>query len=172
MPTDQPSTDVEPRHNGSIVSQAIRFSVVGAAALVIDVGGFNALRNLGSGPLHYHPISAKVISSIAGATASWLGNRHWTFRQTRRAKVRHELFVFALVSVIAIVISTACLAVSHYLLGFHTQLADNASGNGIGLILATLFRFWAYKHHVFVSDNNEPSPDTPDSRQTTQWPIV
>ncbi len=73
--------------------------------------------------------------------------------------MRHELLVFALVSIIGILISTACLALSHYLLGLHTQLADNVSGNGIGLILSTLFRFWAYKHHVFVSDKGLPIPD-------------
>lgn len=159
MSTDQPPTDVEPRHNGSTARQAMRFGVVGVVGLIIDVGGFNVLRNPGPGPLHDYPISAKVGSSVAGATVSWLGNRYWTFRQTRRTKIRRELCVFALVSITAILISTACLAVSHYLLGLQTQLADNISGNGVGLILATLFRFWAYKHHVFVSDESEPVPD-------------
>ncbi len=153
------SVGAESRPNGSVTRRAVRFGVVGVAGLIIDVGGFNALRDFGPGPLHDYPISAKIISSVAGATVSWLGNHYWTFRRTRRAKMHHELFVFALVSIIATLISTACLAGSHYLLGLHTQLADNVSGNGIGLILATLFRFWAYQHHVFVSDDAVPIPN-------------
>ncbi len=153
------SVDAQSRPNGSVTRQAVRFGVVGVAGLIFDVGGFNALRDFGPALLHDYPISAKIISSVAGATVSWLGNRYWTFRRTRRANMRQELFVFALVSIIGILISTACLAVSHYLLGLHTQLADNVSGNGIGLILATLFRFWAYQHHVFVSEQGLPIPD-------------
>ena len=143
-------------HNGSGLRQAFRFGVIGIAGFAADVGGFNLLRNEGPGPLHDYPISAKVISSLAGVIVAWLGNRYWTFRHTRRDRMHHEFLLFAVVSIIGIAIAAACLAVSHYALGYHSQLADNVSGNGIGLVLATVFRFWAYKHHVFVSQNGEP----------------
>ncbi|MBO1767814.1 GtrA family protein [Allobranchiibius sp. GilTou38] len=143
-------------HNGSGLRQAFRFGVVGIFGFAADVGGFNLLRSEGPGPLHDYPISAKVISSIAGVIVAWLGNRYWTFRHTRRDRMHHEFLLFAVVSIVGIAIAAACLAVSHYLLGYDSQLADNISGNGIGLILATVFRFWAYKHHVFVSRNGEP----------------
>lgn len=149
-----------PPHKGSGVRQVMRFGVVGLVGVLADVGGFNLLRNFGTGPLHDYPISAKVISSVAGVIVAWLGNRYWTFRHTRRAKVHHEFLLFALVSLIGILIAAVCLATSHYLLGFKTQLADNISGNGIGLVLATIFRFWAYKRHVFVSENGEPFTDS------------
>jgi hypothetical protein len=42
-----------------------------------------------------------------------------------------------------------CLWVSHYALGFTGAVADNVSANGVGLALATGFRFWAYRTHVF-----------------------
>ncbi|WP_246159946.1 hypothetical protein [Microbacterium rhizomatis] len=38
---------------------------------------------------------------------------------------------------------------SHYLLGFTSQLADNISGNVVGLVLGTAFRFAAYRWLVF-----------------------
>lgn len=147
------------QHKGSGLRQVMRFGVVGLGGLLADVGGFNVLRNFGTGPLHDYPISAKIISSVAGGIVAWLGNRYWTFRHTRRDKVHHEFLLFAIVSIIGILIAAVCLAISHYLLGYTTQLADNISSNGIGLVLATVFRFWAYKHYVFVSENGEPFTD-------------
>ena len=47
-----------------------------------------------------------------------------------------------------------CLWVTHSWLGSYwpvltSRLADNISGNIIGIGLATLFRFWAYRRFVF-----------------------
>jgi len=41
------------------------------------------------------------------------------------------------------------LAVSHYLLGLQSPLADNISANVVGLAAGTTFRFWAYRRYVF-----------------------
>ena len=38
---------------------------------------------------------------------------------------------------------------SHYALDLTSPLADNIAANGVGLVLATAFRFWAYRRHVF-----------------------
>ena len=47
---------------------------------------------------------------------------------------------------LGMLIALACLAVSHYVLGFHSALADNISANVIGLGLAMVFRFWSVPH--------------------------
>ena len=52
-----------------------------------------------------------------------------------------------------------CLGFSHYVLGLTSKLADNISANGVGLVLATLFRFWGYKTLVFVA--SKPADDAP-----------
>jgi hypothetical protein len=57
---------------------------------------------------------------------------------------------FGLMNVIAMGIAVACLAVSHDVLHFTSTLADNISGNVIGIGLGTLFRFWAYRTFVFT----------------------
>jgi hypothetical protein len=54
-------------------------------------------------------------------------------------------------NIIAMGIAVLCLAVSHDLLGFTSKLADNISGNLIGIALGTLFRFWAYRTFVFTA---------------------
>lgn len=134
-----------------VVRQLARFGVVGALGFATDVGVFNLLRfgTGGEGPLHDYPLSAKVVSGVLATLVAWLGNRFWTFRSTRRDKAHHEFLLFAVVAALGTLISMGCLWVSHYGLGYRSALADNISANVIGMALATGFRFWAYRRHVF-----------------------
>jgi putative flippase GtrA len=134
----------------SFARQVFRFGVVGALGFVADVGTFNLLRFAGGeGPLYDYPLSAKVISGIIATIVAWLGNRYWTFSHARREKAYHEFLLFALVAGLGTVIAMTCLWISHYLIGLTSPLADNISANVIGLGLAVVFRFWAYRKHVF-----------------------
>ena len=54
-------------------------------------------------------------------------------------------------------IAVGCLAVSHYVLGFTSALADNISANGVGLVLGTAFRYVCYRYLVFA----EPASAAP-----------
>jgi putative flippase GtrA len=56
-------------------------------------------------------------------------------------------------------IAVGCLAISHYLLGLTSPLADNISANVVGLILGTAFRFWAYRTFVFIQDHPTDAAD-------------
>lgn len=135
--------------------QILRFVVIGGAGFAVDVGGFNLLRYAGPdghGVMYRYVLGAKLISGALGVLVSWLGNRYWVFRDTRRDKLHHEFVLFLVVSVIGIGMTLVCLWVSHYLMGLTSQLDDNISANVIGLGLATLFRFWAYKRFVFTAD--------------------
>jgi putative flippase GtrA len=64
-------------------------------------------------------------------------------------------------NLVGLVISVSCLAISHDLLGFTSPLADNISGNLIGIGLGTLFRFWAYRRFVFNEFLDPPRDATP-----------
>ena len=142
-----PSGDAPRR---ALASELAKFGVVGLAGFVADVGGFNLLRFAGGdGPLHDYPLTAKVISSVFGIVVAWLGNRYWTYAAQRRTKMHHEFAHFVAVCAVGIGISLGCLWVSHYGLGFTSGVADNIATNVIGLGLATAFRFWAYRTHVF-----------------------
>lgn len=135
--------------------QLLPFAVVGALGFVADVGGFNLLRYAGGeGPLHDYPLTAKVLSGILATVVAWLGNRYWTFRHTRRRKAHQEFVLFAVVAGLGTLIAMTCLWISHYLLGLRSPLADNVAANGIGLLLALSFRFWAYRRHVFSGDGS------------------
>lgn len=135
-----------------LLTQLLRFGIVGGIGLIIDVALFNALRltlltpeNIDTGPL-----IAKAISTSVAIASNWLGNRYWTFAPTRRPQAAREAAAFALVSIGGMLIGLACLWISHYVLGYTSVLADNISGNIIGLALGTAFRFWLYRTWVFA----------------------
>jgi putative flippase GtrA len=133
----------------------LKFGAVGAFAFVVDVGLFNLLTTdlwLGSGspPLDGHEKIAKVISASTATVVAWLGNRYWSFRHRRQSSRGREFGTFVVMNVLAMGIAVACLAISHDVLGFTSNLADNVSGNIIGIGLGTLFRFWAYRRFVFT----------------------
>lgn len=126
--------------------QLATFGGVGIIAFVVDVGGYNLLR---ATVMPDHVIWAKVISVTVATGVAWLGHRYVTFRATRRPAVAKELLLFLLANGGGLLIASVCLFVSHYLLGFTSALADNISGNVIGLVLGTLFRYFTYRFLVF-----------------------
>lgn len=60
-------------------AQFLRFSLVGGAGFLVDVGVLYAMRNAG-----LDLYSARVVSFLAAATFTWLGNRLFTFAAGRR----------------------------------------------------------------------------------------
>jgi putative flippase GtrA len=146
-----------------LLPELTKFGLVGSVGFLVDVGGFNLLRFAGGeGPLYDRPLTAKVLSVAAATVVTWLGNRLWTFRHGRRSAAHSEFLLFALACTIGGAVALSCLYVSHYVLGFTSPLADNLSANGIGLVLGSSFRFWAYRTHVF-SEQRDPAPvDEPD----------
>lgn len=135
-----------------LLAQFTRFGVVGLLGLVLDVAIFNALRLTVLSPeeLHEGPVVAKVISTTVAIAATWIGNRYWTFRQSRRTAAVREGLEFLLVSIGGMLIALSCLWVSHYALGFTSLLADNIATNVVGLAFGTAFRFSLYKWWVFA----------------------
>ncbi|MEZ0065361.1 putative flippase GtrA [Streptacidiphilus sp. MAP12-20] len=127
-----------------------RFGVVGVAGYATDVVLFNLLRaGAGAGPL-----AAKAVSLTFATAVAYVGNRWWTYRErtavrTEQAPVYWEVLLFVLVSLGGLLIQLSCLAVSHYLLGFTSLLADNISGSVVGMAGATGFRLLGYRTWVF-----------------------
>jgi len=144
----------------SLVAQFARFGVVGAIGFVIDTSIFALLivTVLSDSVVHEGPLIAKVISTTVAIAFNWMGNRYWTFRAHRGRQLVREGVEFAIVSVGGMIIGLACLWVSHYLLGFTSEIADVISSNVIGLGLGTLFRFTLYRVWVFAPHRGEPEP--------------
>ncbi|MEJ5866227.1 GtrA family protein [Pseudokineococcus sp. 5B2Z-1] len=149
-----------PRHVGE---EVWRFLLVGGAGFVVDVGVFTLLRTSALGLLEDRPLTAKVVSTVVATAVTWLGNRWWTWGHRTTGSTRRELLLFLAVNAGGTGIALACLAVSHYLLGLTSVLADNVSANGVGLVLGTAFRFVAYRALVFRDVPGHRPPPVPPS---------
>lgn len=129
--------------------QLARFAVVGGLGFVVDVALFNLLRAHPIAGVHGWPVIAKTISLLAAIAVNWLGNRWWTFRESRRRDTVREAVEFLIASLVGSLVSLACLGVSHYLLHLTSAVADNVSANVVGLLLGSAVRFAAYRWWVF-----------------------
>ncbi|GAB3616078.1 hypothetical protein GCM10027416_06350 [Okibacterium endophyticum] len=156
----------------SLLTQLVRFGIIGAAGLVVDIAVFNALRLTLLSPetVHEGPLIAKVISTSLAILANWLGNRHWTFAAHRQKNTAREGVEFAVVSVAGMGIGLCCLYLSHYVLGFTSVLADNISGNVVGLALGAVFRFALYRYWVYSPTRQAHTREGVDATRVTGRP--
>lgn len=130
-----------------VVGEASRFGVVGALGFVVDVGVFNLLRLV----VGVGPITSKALAVLAAATVAYLANKHWAFAHRESVHPPHrEYTLFLALNGVGLGLTLVPLAVSYYLLGWTSALAQNVSANVVGLALGTAFRFWAYRRWVFT----------------------
>ncbi|HSA53028.1 MAG TPA: GtrA family protein [Yinghuangia sp.] len=126
-----------------------KFAVVGGLGYSSDVIVFNILRSTTS----LEPLLAKALSLTVSTLVAFVGNRQWTYREravdVRPAKIPMQGLIFIAVNVMGMLIQMGFLWFSHYVLGFTSLLADNISGNILGMAVATAFRFWGYRTWVF-----------------------
>lgn len=145
-----------------LIHEIAKFGIVGAFNFLLDIALFNALRSAGVGPL-----TSKTIAVTIAATSSYFMNRHWSFAHRARSGMRREYVLFVILSAVGLAIALVCLTISHYVLGFDSQLADNISGNGIGTVLGTMWRFWSFKRWVFLPATDPDSPTPVEAAITT-----
>ena len=148
-----------------IVRYAWKFGLVGGLGLVVNVVLFNLLRLgvFGTGHFFQGAIGASMVAVTVSILFNWVGNRYWTFREHRRKNYAKELLEYVIVSLGGMAFQLGSLYLSHEVLGYTSLLADNISGNLIGVGLGTIFRFllyrfWVYGHHRsggLVASRNE-----------------
>ncbi|WP_107463702.1 GtrA family protein [Streptomyces sp. MA5143a] len=135
--------------------EVTKFGVVGALAFVVDNGGYNLLvfglpGGSEGGVMRELPVQASVLATGAAALLSWAGNRYWTYRHRHREKLTQELVLFLLANLVGVAITAGTVYASRHLLGLGSVLSDNVA-RVFGWVLATLFRFFAYRRYVFVA---------------------
>ena len=126
-----------------------KFFGVGLMAYLVAVGGFNLLVHLDSAPLKSKPLTASILSGALSILVAYFGNRHWTWKERQRSGASREITLFFIINLISLNFTVICLAISRYILGFDSAVADNISANIIGVGIGTLFRFWSYRTIVF-----------------------
>lgn len=135
------------RHAGEL----IRFAGVGGVAYMIDLGLFN-LMLLG---LDWPDLYARIIAAVVAMTVAFFGNRHWTWRERRGSAAAHRQYaLYFFFNGIGLLISLACMWANSGLARiwpqyFGTDLAVNIAAMFVGVGLASIFRFFAYRTWVF-----------------------
>ncbi|WP_346922407.1 GtrA family protein [Glutamicibacter creatinolyticus] len=136
--------------------EVAKFGVVGGAAFVVDSAIYLWML---SGPMSDSPVKAKIVAGVVATLFSWVANRYWTFRHRRQANVVRELVMFLVMNAIGLGIAAACVWVTKYMLGLTDTTSVFIAGSVVGLILGTIFRFFAYKFWVFGGERTEILPD-------------
>lgn len=152
---------------GRLVHEVAKFGIVGAIGFVVDLGLFNALwYGLGGdGILHHKPLTARAISVVVATFVTYLGNRHWTWRDRPWRRFHHEYGLFFLLNAVGFALNLVILGVVNYALGMRGDPVANNVANVIGVVLGTLFRFWAYRRFVF-----RPPQDAPNAGERAGTP--
>ena len=132
--------------------EVAKFGAVGGVAFIIDSAIFLWLI---SGPMDDSQLKAKVVSGVVATLFSWVANRYWTFRHRRQANVVRELVMFIIMNAIGLGIAAACVWVTKYWLGLTDATSVFIAGSVVGLILGTIFRFFAYRFWVFGKEMDQ-----------------
>jgi putative flippase GtrA len=128
-----------------LIHEFAKFGIVGAVALVVNVVGFNVLRS----SMPKNVLTATILSTAAATLVAYLGNRFWTYKDRDSIGRGRELVLFFVVNGVAMAIQTICVAISHYVLGINSLLADNVANYVVGMPLGMVFRLWTYRTFIF-----------------------
>jgi putative flippase GtrA len=129
----------------TIARQSVSFGVIGIAGLLVDIAVLRLMLSVFGLGLY----SARVVSFLAAATATWLGNRMVTFRDRRSPRHAEEWLRFLLVNAPggAVNYGVYALLVTHVpVLAEHAALAV-----AIGSVAGMLFNFTGSALVVFRS---------------------
>ncbi|WP_347110330.1 GtrA family protein [Paenarthrobacter sp. S56] len=125
--------------------EVAKFGAVGGIAFVIDNGLTYYLMH---GPMTDSPSKARFAGAVVATIFSWVANRFWTFRHRRQDNVLREFVMFVIINGIGIGISTGFTFIANYGLGITDKNILFAAGV-VGILVATVVRFFAYRFLVF-----------------------
>jgi putative flippase GtrA len=154
---------------GSLAPEVTKFGVTGIVAYTTEVTAFN----LCLAAFGVSVVASSLAGSGAGTAVAYLGNRHWTYGGRQRGGGWRTCASFLAVNLVGAGIIAGCVAVSHFALGLDSLLADNVAKNVVGMALAMLFRFWAYRTWVFpvatgARESGQPARTAPAGVETAR----
>ena len=129
----------------AITEEFAKFGTIGLINLFVNFAVFNLLWLT---VLRTGEVKAKAIATIVATTCAYFMNRHWTYRDRPKSTLRREYSLFFVFNLVGLIIEVTVVFIAKY--GFHqTHIVVLNLVTGIGIVLGTIFRFWAYRTHVF-----------------------
>jgi putative flippase GtrA len=120
-----------------LYAEMLKFGVVGTVGVIADVSSSNLLwKFTGLG----HTV-ASVGGTLVATVTAYIGNRYWVFRHRPADARRREMALFALISLVGLIIENSFVFVADHVLGFHSIAAANVAKFIFGLPVAGVFRF-------------------------------
>jgi putative flippase GtrA len=138
-----------------LAPEALAFGTIGAANTLLYMAITWALLPIGA-------VKASVVATVVTTTLAYLANRYWTYRKHTRSALRREYALFFGFNLIGMIIQSGSVAIGKYGFGL-TEEHDAVLFMGVtllGIAVATVFRFWAYRTFVFLKppvDGHEAS---------------
>ncbi|HEY2575332.1 MAG TPA: GtrA family protein [Streptosporangiaceae bacterium] len=142
-----------------LIHEMAKFGVVGAVGFIVTEIGFNLLHfNAGVGLF-----TANALATGVAAVVTFTGNKYWTFRHRAGYSTTRETIIFFGLNAVGALIQYACASIAKYGFGVTDKVLLNVAYL-IGIMIATLFRFWSYRTWVW----HEPvgGPPAGDNERT------
>jgi putative flippase GtrA len=128
-----------------LAPEALAFAAIGAGNTLLYMAITWALLGIGA-------VKASVVATIITTTLAYLANRFWTYRNHERTALKREYTLFFGFNLAGMVIQSGAVAIGKYGFGL-TEKHDAKLFMGVtvlGIAVATVFRFWAYRTFVFL----------------------
>ncbi|BCY14958.1 GtrA family protein [Actinoplanes sp. L3-i22] len=141
MPSALPLTDRLRR----LAPEAVAFAIIGAGNTLLYMAILWVTLPIGA-------VKSSIVATVITTTLAYLANRYWTYRNHTRTALRREYTLFFGFNLIGMVIQSGLVAVGKYGFGLSEE-TDELMFLGVtvvGIGIATIFRFWAYRTFVFL----------------------
>ena len=125
------------------IHEIAKFGIVGGVAFIVTELAFNLLIQTGA-----DSFAANAGATLIAAVVAFVGNRYWTFRSRHRSGMGRETALFFLLNGIGVLIQQACIELAKHEFGRNDKVTVNAAFL-VGVVLATMFRFWSYRKWVW-----------------------
>jgi len=132
-------------HLRRLAPEALAFGVIGAGNTLLYMAITWVALPIGA-------VKASVLATVITTTLAYFANRYWTYRHHTRTALRREYLLFFGFNLVGMVIQSGAIAIGKYGFGL-TEEHDELAFLGVsvvGVVLATVFRFWAYRTFVFL----------------------
>jgi putative flippase GtrA len=128
-----------------LAPEALAFGAIGAANTLLYMAITWMLLPIGA-------VKASVVATVITTTLAYVANRYWTYRHHTRSALRREYTLFFGFNLIGMIIQSGAVTIGKYGFGLteeHDELLFMAV-TMLGIGVATVFRFWAYRTFVFL----------------------